>query len=245
MTDEPLAGRNIVVTRPVSAGPMLQRKLAAVGAHPMSVPVTQEMLLRAGRAAAEVAIREAAPGDTIAVTSTAASRVVSDFARPTIGVSVAAVGPATARVLESQGWPVSFIPARHTAIDLATGLGEPSGTGRVIYVAAADPRPEFAATLRSSGWTVDHIAAYQTVRLAPDPATIHLASEADGVVFTSGSTVDGWRAVATVEQTPRVATIGPSTTRAAVDAGLRVDAEARVQSLDGLIDALIELFDDD
>ena len=243
MTTDALSGRSIVVTRPVSAGPALQRKLAAMGAKAISIPVTEEHRPPGGVGPVGIAIRQAVAGDTIAITSAASSRVVTGFARPAPGVTVAVVGYATANALEREGWPADLIPDRHTAVDLAAALGRPTGTGRVIYIAAADPRPEFAARMRTAGWTVDHVVAYKTAARLPEPGEIEAVGSADAIVFTAGSTVDGWCAAATLEQTPPVVTIGPSTTRSAIDAGLTVSAEAKDQSLDGVVAALVELFD--
>ena len=215
--------------------------LSERGAEVISIPVTESSPPAAGLVHLEEAIRHASVGDIIAVTSAAASRVLAAFSMPTSGVSVAAVGPATADVLERNGWSVNIVPKRHTAADLAVELGSPSGTGRVMYVAAAAPRPEFAMALQASGWIVDHVVAYETKAVIPDPAVVDLAIAADAVIFTAGSSVRSWLQLVTSAETPPVVTIGPATSETARAEGLTVAVEAAVQSIEGLVEAVVAI----
>jgi uroporphyrinogen-III synthase len=69
------------------------------------------------------------------------------------------------------------------------------------------------------------------------------AGAADAVTFTSASTVRGFMGVAgpsweRAARRPLVVSIGPVTAAAARTAGLRVDAEARPHTIEGLVAAL-------
>jgi len=157
---------------------------------------------------------------------------------PATDVVVAAVGPVTAAVLEQSAWKVAIVPSVHTGRALAEAIGSPSGSGRVVYPAAASPGPDLARSLSAVGWTVDHIEAYQTHHVVPSVASITQAAAADVITFTSGSTVRAWLAVVGGLATPAVVTMGPSTTAVALQLGLEVAAEADHQTLAGLLQAV-------
>jgi uroporphyrinogen-III synthase len=114
------------------------------------------------------------------------------------------------------------------------------GSGRVLLARAAVARDILPEGLRARGWDVDVVDAYRTERapLSDEQATAVAAAEI--VTFTSSSTVAnlldalGGRPVA-----PVVAAIGPVTAATARHHGLRVDVEAEVHTIDGLVDALV------
>jgi uroporphyrinogen-III synthase len=93
--------------------------------------------------------------------------------------------------------------------------------------------------LRARGWEVDVVDAYRTV---PAPVTDEqraLVAAADGVTFTSSSTVE--HAVAAFGADglpPLVACIGPVTAATARAHGLAVAVEAPVHTVQGLVTAL-------
>ena len=63
----------------------------------------------------------------------------------------------------------------------------------------------------------------------------------DAITFTSSSTVSGFCDLVgpLADPQPCVVSIGPVTSRSAVERGLRVDFEADPHSIDGLVDALL------
>ena len=68
------------------------------------------------------------------------------------------------------------------------------------------------------------------------------AGEVDAITFTSSSTVTGFCDLVgpLPDPQPLVVSIGPVTSRTAVERGIRVDVEADPHSIDGLVDALLE-----
>lgn len=236
-----LDGAEVAVTRAADASGRLVALLEEEGATTVSVPVIgigppDDDGRRVAAAAA--ALR---PDDVVVVTSAHGAQALLDHAAggPPEGVLVAAVGPATAGALAETAWEPALVPAVHTATALVAELTSAGGPRRVVYVAAAEPRPELMDGLRRVGWPVEHVVAYRTRLVAPGAAAVASAEAADVITFTSGSTVEGWLAVSSVERTPAVATIGPTTTAVATHHGLRVAAEAEVQSLAGLVDAVV------
>src|SRR6266496_2764812 len=67
---------------------------------------------------------------------------------------------------------------------------------------------------------------------------------ADLITFTSSSTVENFLALGLPwPKRMRIASIGPITSKTARDQGLKVDIEARRHDIDGLVEAVRELFE--
>lgn len=104
---------------------------------------------------------------------------------------------------------------------------------------AAVARDVLPDGLRAKGWTVEVVEAYRTVRPDVAPGVLDALKSADAVTFTSSSTVTGYLELLGADHVPPVvACIGPVTARTARAAGLHVDVEASVHTIDGLVDAL-------
>jgi uroporphyrinogen III methyltransferase/synthase len=97
--------------------------------------------------------------------------------------------------------------------------------------------------LRVAGWDVEVVDAYRTeVAPPPTPALLAEAASADAIAFTSSSAVTAFLEVAGPEAlAPIVACIGPVTAATARRHGITVNAEAEAHTLDGLLDALVEI----
>jgi uroporphyrinogen III methyltransferase / synthase len=93
---------------------------------------------------------------------------------------------------------------------------------------------------------VDEAFAYRTVPETRDAtgAQRQLAqSGADLITFTSSSTVENFIALGLPWlKGTRIASIGPITSKTVRDEGLNVDVEARRHDIDGLVQAIRELF---
>jgi uroporphyrinogen III methyltransferase/synthase len=170
-------------------------------------------------------------------------------ARALAGVTIAAVGDATARRLEERGLRADVI-GRQGGAALAGELLASVHLGPPLVVFGAhDGRPELADALIAAGWAVDVVAAYDSV---PDDAALATAWKQQrarpffAAAFTSprGARAfldlaggDGARALAGT----RVGAIGETTRAALVDAGVAVDAVAARPDVAALIDALANL----
>jgi uroporphyrinogen III methyltransferase/synthase len=133
---------------------------------------------------------------------------------------VAAIGRATADALGS----ADLVPKVSTQEGLLAELPRPPG--RVLFAGA-----EGARRLLVDELGADFVATYRTRELSPDER-IH----ADLAVLASPSAA---RAFAAIGASFPAVSIGPETTRAAEEAGVRVVAEAPTHDLDGLVDAVI------
>ena len=136
---------------------------------------------------------------------------------------VAAIGPGTAEALRGAGVAVDLVAAESTQEGLAAALPHPPG--RVLVAAAEGARRGLAVALGA-----DFVPLYRTVELRPVESPT-----GDLVVLASASAARAFGALGT--PIPAVS-IGPQTTKAAREAGVRVVAEASRHDLDGLVEAV-------
>jgi uroporphyrinogen-III synthase len=161
--------------------------------------------------------------------------------------AVAAIGPATARVLDECRLHVSLVAEKHTAEGLFEALNADTDLRgkRVLLPQSNIARPMLASKLREAGALVDVVTAYETVRPDIDPSS--WAGSFDAITFTSPSTiqnfVDLFDDPAAVIGDALVAAIGPVTANTARDLGLRVDVVADPHTVEGLVMALSEAFE--
>lgn len=231
----PLAGRRVVMTRPIERAGALAGMLRDAGAEVIELPLITIAEPADGGVELREALADVSRYDWLVVTSpSGATRVAAAVSSPRpSGPRVAAVGTGTAAALRTA---VDLVPQRQ----VAEGLLEvfPSGPGRVLLAQAEAARPVLAEGLRAKGWEVDAVVAYRTLETPPADPTEALG--ADAVVFASGSQARAWRNTIGTRTPPVVVTIGPVSAAAAADAGLQVTAVADDHSLDGLVKALAQ-----
>jgi len=235
----PLFGRSVVVTRARAQASSLVARLRELGAEAVEVPAIRIDDPADGGAALRGAVERLGTYDWVVVTSpNGAERLLAACrdARAFGAARVAAIGPGTADALRAGNVEADLVPERF----VAEGLLEvfPDGPGRVLLARAAEARDVLPEGLRDRGWEVDVVEAYRTVQGRPTDDELAAVAAADVVTFTSSSTVRNFLAVCDVVP-PVVACIGPVTADTAREHGLRVDVEAEVHTIDGLLDALV------
>lgn len=238
----PLAGRTVLVTRPLDRSATLVERLQDRGARVLVAPAIE--IVPARSAALTRALKDLAAGrfTWITVTSGATVEMLAARVRPAdVRARVAAIGEGTAAAFRSwAGRDVDLQPTTFTTTGLARAF--PKGIGRVLC-ARADIAPEgLEDALAAKGWSPERVDAYRTrmPRSLPAEARAALASgEVDAVTFTSASTVRGFvGALGAVRGTPKVVCIGPVTAREARAHGLTVHAVANPHSFDGVVAAV-------
>ncbi len=235
-----LSGFTVAVTRAADSAARLSDALAGEGASVVAAPVIAIGGPSDGGVRLARALSSLEDGDLVVVTSAHGARALLEHGPHDCppGVTVAAVGPATASPLASTPWEVGITAMTHTAAALAAQLGSSQHPRRVLYVAAAEPRPDLERNLAAAGWQVAVVEAYRTTLVEPTASAVVAAERADAMTFTSGSTVRGWLAVSTPDRTPRAVSMGPSTTAVAAELGLQVASEASDQTIAGLVEAV-------
>lgn len=238
-----LRGLRILLTRSPEGCGLWAERIEAASGRPLQLPCIRTELLDTPelRESLDAAVGEAC---WIALSS---PRGVEGLAAllPALpdGVRVAAVGPATAAACTGLLGRADLVAPDGTAASLAEALlGRPDGPGEgatVLTVAAAGGRRDIEEALERAGVPVRRIEVYRTTWEPDNGEPRHsLAGEVDVVLLASPSAVRGLLARADVDDTIEIITIGPTTTAAARELGLRVTAEAGERSLDGMLEAI-------
>jgi uroporphyrinogen III methyltransferase / synthase len=254
----PLFARRIVVTRSREQASELVRRLTELGADVLEIPTISIKLPK------EIApIREAiaAIGTYDWLVFTSPNGVDAFFRefflihkdlRDLGGLRIASIGAATTERLAELHLEVDLQPTEFTGEALlATFREEVSCENLKFLLPRADLADErLARGLEELGGIVDDLEAYATVPDTED-RTGHrarfLAEGADLVTFTSASTVSNFCELvdlpALLKQFPsmRLVSIGPQTSQAAKLRGLSVAAEAKVHSIAGLVETILEM----
>jgi uroporphyrinogen III methyltransferase / synthase len=244
----PLFGRRVVVTRARAQASGLARRLADRGAEVVELPAIR-IEPRISSEEVRKAVNDIHSYALVCLTSPNGARLLFEAlgeagldARALANATVAAIGPGTADALASCGIRADVVPDRFVAEEMVQALGEVAVKGRPVLVArAAEARDVLPEALRRRGAEVDVVALYETIADQPRPEALAAAEGADYLTFTSSSTVRNLVSAldGRIPERARVVSIGPVTSEAAREAGLRVDVEAARHDIDGLVEALL------
>jgi uroporphyrinogen-III synthase len=160
MTDGPLSGVGVLVTRPAARGLDLGRAIEAAGGSVVYFPVL-EIQSRDFSVLDEEQAKLPPPDIAIFVSSNAVRFGLRYV--PAGGVRIAAIGPATRAAIESEGRTVDIYPGNR--FDSEHLLQHPElqqVKGKAVRIVRADSGRELlATTLRERGARVDYISAYR------------------------------------------------------------------------------------
>ena len=247
----PLFGRRIVVTRARPQADALARRLEALGGEAVAYPVI-EIVGPADAGAVERAFTTAGTYDWLLLTSpNGAQRFFEGYLaagrdiRTLAGVRIAAIGAATAEVIERTGVRVAATPREYRAEGLIEVLGAVRGS-RVLIARAERAREILPDELRRRGATVDVVALYRTVVPSSTPPFESLG-DVDMVTFTSSSTVENFDRLAqgrgrAILERSAVAAIGPITSATLEQIGIVPDVVAEPYTVEALSAAIATYF---
>jgi uroporphyrinogen-III synthase len=206
-------GLTVVLTRPAERSDKLAESLDSLGFEVVISPLLQLEPIETGPI-------ELQAYDWLVLTSITSARELRGRAEGEPR-RVAAIGKATA---EAWGAHVDLVPAVSTQEGLLAELPRPAG--RVLFVGA-----EGARRLLIDELGAEFVPLYRTRAVRPERPL-----DGDLVVLASPSAA---RAYAELRASIPAVSIGPETTAAAKDAGVRVLGEARTHDLDGLVEAVL------
>lgn len=239
-----LAGRRIVITRAEGDARKLAARLEALGAVPILAPSIEIQFTDPPELAQ--ALTRISDYDWIVFTSKNGVEAVfrlTDQIRRGAKPRIAAIGPATAGALRRRSVEPDLVPERYVAEAVLEALGEVSGL-RILLPRADIARRALAEGLAAKGAWVHEIAAYRTrPKEERDPQERESLEAADAITFTSSSTVRGFVENRPVPGKAKIVCIGPITAATAREYGLEVHAVAEKYTEDGLIAALVEVFE--
>lgn len=254
----PLFGKRIVVTRSREQASELVHQLCELGADVLEIPT-----IRIKPPQKLAPLREAIAGigvyDWLVFTS---PNGVDAFFREFFAkhrdirevgvVKIAAIGAVTRQKLRDLHLDVDLQPDEFTTEALLAEFKKSVSCENLKFLMPradlADER--LARGLEDLGAIVDDLDAYQTVPETEDRSGHRarlLAEGADLVTFTSSSTVTNFCDLVDMPalraQFPqmRFVSIGPQTSQAAREKGLEVAAEAKVHTIPGLVETIMEV----
>lgn len=241
---EPLAGRRVLVTRPLDGAESLIDRLEALGATPILAPtmvtVPAEPIGPLGDA-----LQELSTFDWLVLTSPTAVSYWLQLAGGLDWPKVATVGEATAQGLRAAGREVAFVASRATGADLAVELLAHGATGRFLLPRSDRALPVLPDRLRAAGADVVQVDLYRTLPrrwTAAERAAV--AAGVDLVLLMSPSAVQGLveqgMDAAWLERV-RLVAIGPTTAEAAVRLLGRIDAVGEPPCVEGMLAALVQI----
>ena len=250
----PLFGKRIVVTRTRKQASVLSNKLRGLGAHVIELPTIRVEAPSNLREFAEL-VQDAHAYEWIVFTSVNGVEAFFDIffklyddTREIGGVRIAAIGPATAQRIKDFHLHIDLQPEEFVAEAVIREFKKQGSMEnvRILLVRAEKARDVLPKELSVAGAIVDEAFAYRTMPETRDTsdARRQLAEHgADLITFTSSSTVENFLALGLPwPKGMRIASIGPITSKTVRDQGLNVDVEARRHDIDGLVQAIRELF---
>ena len=165
------------------------------------------------------------------------------------GCKICAVGPKTVDALNRIGINPDFVPSHSRGSVIAAEIEDVNGK-KILLPRAKIATDDLPNGLRERGGLVDDVPLYATVKVSEGShETIEadlLNGRIDIVTFTSSSTVTNFLEMFPAH-TPtvllanvKVAVIGPTTQKTAVEYGVRVDVVAKDASVESLVEAIVE-----
>ncbi|MBI3121194.1 MAG: uroporphyrinogen-III C-methyltransferase [candidate division NC10 bacterium] len=257
----PLSGKRILITRAREQASSFARVLEAAGAEVVEFP-TITFAPPESWGPLDAAIARLREYQWVIFTSRNGVRffwermqLAGRDARDLFGMTVCAIGPATAGALQSLGVRADIVPAEFKAEALVEAIGAVTGAEgmretRVLLARAAEAREVLPEELTRRGARVDVVAAYRTVKSASDAEALRTMlreGKIHAVTFTSSSTVKHFLDLVGEEasallQGVVVASIGPITAELAARHGITSHIVPENYTIPTLAEALIKHF---
>jgi len=253
----PLFRQRIVVTRARGqAASQLARKFQELGAEVLEVP-TIKIVPPTRREDVVDALLALNSYDWLVFTSPNGVTTFFEYffrqfhdMRDIGGARIAAVGPATANKLKELHLQVDLMPDEAIGSEVAKAFAEFESLEnlKICLLRAEVANRELPAALEALGAIVDDIGCYKTVAETEDPsgtAAKLLEEGVDWVTFTSASTVERFHArfdlCELFKKFPhmKLASIGPETSKPLAALGLKPAVEAKLHTIDGLVQSLL------
>jgi uroporphyrinogen III methyltransferase/synthase len=226
----PLFGRRVVVTRARPQASVLAARLSELADVVEAPAISIEPLA--------FEPPDLSSYDIVCLTSAnGAERLLSGDVRALHGVTVAAVGRATAAAATARGIVADVVAEQAVQESLLDALGDVAGR-RVLVATAEGARPVLTDGLRQRGAEVDVLHLYRTRR---EPVDADAVLTADLITFTSSSTVTNvLEALAGRDLSAlRAISIGPVTSGTLREHGVEPLIEADPHDVDGLVAAVL------
>ena len=244
----PLFGQTVLVTRPVHQASDLAEPLEELGANVLLQPA---IAIREPRdwAPVDAALERLASYDWLVFSSAnGVHALLGRLAatgrdlRALGGVSLAAIGPATAEALAEYHLRADLQPLRYQAEDLAAALAQQAAGKRFLLARASRGREVLADDLQAAGGLVEQVVVYESVDVeTPDPDVARKLREGriDWTTVTSSAIARSlWAMFGNDLKQTRLVSISPVTSATLRELGLEPAAEAAEATMPGVVAAL-------
>jgi uroporphyrinogen III methyltransferase/synthase len=253
----PLFGRRVVVTRTRAQASVLTEGLRELGADVLEIPTIQIEPQPFTPEQEAVSRDFASKFDWLVFTSPNGVEIFFERFLAAAGdvrklgeAKIAVVGPATAAKVRERGLAVALQPRDFTSEALGAAFAPDEVQGKRFCLPRGNlAEPGLAAHLRRLGGEVDEWTIYHTtpptaeVEGRNDPRARFRAEGAHWITFASASAAEGWNRLGLVpdagQPVPKIASIGPVTSRAVAALGGTVDVEAAEHTISGLLTTLL------
>ena len=193
----PMKGKTVVVTRPEDRSGALTQRLRELGAEVVDYPCIRTVA-REENPELEKAMENLSRYRCLVFTSPAGPEIFSRRlraagrdARALSGLTLAAIGPKTAKAMERFGVTADLVPETYDSDHLAKALEAVEGP--VLLCRASRGSTALPEMLERKGIPFADVPVYDTVYAAPAPQKVDaLLGETLLVTFTSASTVRGF-----------------------------------------------------
>jgi uroporphyrinogen III methyltransferase/synthase len=243
----PLFGKKIVVTRARAQAALLSDRLTAAGAEVIGLPAI-EIVPVSDVGPLDRALDRIGQYDGLIFTSVNGVRHFRRHLserrfdlRRLSGLSLCAIGPATAAAVEAWGLYVDVVPTEFRAEGVLDALEQVGIAGkRFLLPRAKVARDILPETIRAKGGEVDVVPVYET---RPPTDAGPLPTAVDLVTFASPSSVKNFvNGMGRNLTFAAVACIGPITADCARAHGLTVDVMPATYTIPDLAAAVVEYF---
>ncbi|MBI4597390.1 MAG: uroporphyrinogen-III C-methyltransferase [Candidatus Omnitrophica bacterium] len=250
---KPLFGKRLLVTRAQEKAASLSNQLEALGAEVEELPAIA-LAPVPSNGAFKTLVASLPNTDWVFFTSPEGIGWFREMLKPhrkdlriLSGCHIGAIGSKTAVAIESLGLHVDFVPKQYSQEGVLNDFPRRLLKGkRAVILSAKGSRDVLEHGLRARGMQVVKGSIYQTVipKALRQSATTLFERPFDAVTVTSASCVDHLHEAlvaagkATLFRHLRFASIGPITSAAVRARGGRVAIEAKISTIEGLVDAI-------
>lgn len=251
MSDGPLTGYTVLVTRSSRQALPLKRLIEEAGGEARALPLIETVPVKE-KWEEHVDTLKQATFDWIVFTSANAVRFFHDLwkeSRKELSstVKIAAIGTKTAQAVDRLGWPIHVTPSEFVAEELRDVLIKHVTSGEtVLFPRSALARHVIRPALEKIGAMVIDMPIYTSAQVSENEATLKRWIQEgvlDVLTFTSPSTVKAFVSFVYEErekwQQLRTVCIGPITEQEALRQGFQRIIVAKPYTIEGMIQTLI------
>ncbi len=250
----PLFGQTFLITRPEHQAAELRAPLAELGGEVFIQPAI-DISAAHDQGPLDEAIADLKSFDWIAFSSRNGVTFFMERLRALgfdfrmLGhLKIGAIGPGTAEQLQSYGFQADIIPEEYRAEALVEAMAQQASGKRVLLPRASRGRDVLPVGLTEAGADVTEIVTYQSSDVSEVSSEVQRQIEGSGfdwVIITSSAIARSTsQLVPEAMKSSNIVSISPITSGVIRELGYDVTVEAKVYTMDGIVQAILEYEDE-